>query len=141
MATPTELVSLPDTELLVVNYLREQLDGVAEVGLAVPGDEDIFDRVPFVRVTRTSGPGRHRERLDSPVVDIDVWDTSNAAVNATGGLVRALMSAIRGYHDTDLNSVVTQAAETVGPQRLPEDNPQLVRLGFTVGLTVRPLPG
>lgn len=134
----TELVALPDSELVVVRYLSAS--GVAHVGLTVPAADVLAGFLPFVRVARRAGLGRHRERIDNPVIDIDVWATTNADVNDAVVLVRALMAAIPWYRDEILRVVVTTSSEITGPQRLPEDDPRLERSGLTVGLTVRPLP-
>jgi hypothetical protein len=47
------------------------------------------------------------------------------------------MAAMRWHRDNTLGAIITKVSESTGPQRLPEENPQIVRLGFTVGLTVR----
>jgi hypothetical protein len=138
VSTPTELVVLPDVEELVCNYLRSVLPAL-HVGLVVPADDSIADVLPFVRVTRQAGLGLHIDRFDLPVVDIDVWHSSRQGVNETGQQVRAVMAAMQWYRDEATASVVTATSEVTGPQRLPEEDPQLYRLGFTVGLTVRAL--
>jgi hypothetical protein len=136
-----EADALPDSEEVVVRYLTEALDEVATVGLIVPPGDDISSLLPFVRVARRGGPGDHRARIDFPVIDIDVWDTTNARANAIGGLVRGLVAAMRWHRDDVAHAIVTRVEESAGPQRLPEEVPQLVRIGFSVGLTVRSLPG
>jgi hypothetical protein len=137
VSTPTELVELPDVELILTTYLRAAIDPSwsATVGLTVPTDDDIFASLPFARVARFAGPGDHLTRFDRPVVDIDVWHTTNELVNAFGRHVRGVMAAARGLVGDGYR--ITRVAESTGPQRLPEDNPQLVRLGFAVALTVR----
>lgn len=136
----SEADPLPDSELLVVRYLSEALDGVATVGLVVPAGDDISELLPFVRVARRGGPGDHRSRSDFPVFDFDVWDRTNTLANAIGGLTRGLVAAMRWHRDDEVHAIVTKVEESVGPQRLPEEDPNLVRLGFSAGLTVRSLP-
>ena len=134
-----DLVRLADVEHLVTRYLATELGGVAHVGLIAPVGRDIVGHLPFVRVARRGGLADHLTRFDRPVLDIDIWHTTNQAVNSLGSLVRALMAAARGLTDLDLGCSITSTTEVTGPQRLPEEDPSLVRLGFAVGLTVRSL--
>lgn len=135
-----ELVELVDVELLLVNYLNLVLDGDMYVGLVVPADEQILAKLPFVRVARRFGLANHLAGADFPVLDIDVWAATNTAVNAAGAIVRKHLAQMRWYVDAETGAVISFTTEVTGPQRLPEDDPQLVRYGFTVALTVHTPP-
>ena len=133
-----DLVLLVDVEKLLVKFLAQELDDRATVGLVVPVGSDILPLLPFVRVARRGGPRDHLTRFDRPSLDIDVWAATNEAVNEAGELVAGLLATARGLTDIDLGCTVAQV-NIGGAQRLPEEDPKIVRLGFAVGLTVRSL--
>jgi hypothetical protein len=128
-------VAFPDVELLLIRWLTQQLDDDAYVcSIGPPGDE-FRDRLPLVRITRRGGPRLIRQQLDQPALDIDVWHTDLAALNALVERVRDLVEVLRGVA-TD-HGTVTEVIERVGPQRLPEDDPLMLRAGFSVSLITR----
>lgn len=138
---PISSVPMVDVEEILTSYLRAELGAAATVGLSVP-DGDLYQQglLPFVRVARFAGTADHFAQVDRPQVDIDIWESTNTGVNAAAALVRPLIAAIRWLRCDEM-AVITETAETVGPQRISEDDPLLVRLNFQVGLTVRLLPG
>jgi hypothetical protein len=138
VAGSADLVRLADVELLLTKYLTAELADTATVGLVAPVGNDILPFLPFVRVARRGGPRDHLTRIDRPSIDIDVWDTTNGKVNEIGELAAGLVAASLGLTDPDLRCSITRV-EVGGPQRLPEEDPKIVRLGFAVGLTVRSL--
>lgn len=135
----TEAVVFPDVELMLVRHLAAVLGPDVYVCTAVPPDDEIQVYLPVVRVWRTGGGWTIRKQLDDAVVDIDVWHTQLQPLNDLVARVRAEVEAMQGLSDDTANGVVTQTSEVVGPRRLPEDDPLLIRAGFTVGLLLRPL--
>ncbi len=128
-------MAFPDIELLVVSWLSQQLDDDAYVCSVGPPGEEFRDRLPLVRITRRGGPWLIRGQLDQPSLDIDVWHTDLAALTALVERTRELVETLRGVA-TD-HGIVTEVVERVGPQRLPEDDPLMLRAGFSVSLITR----
>ena len=128
-------MAFPDVELLLINWLTQQLDDDAYVCSVGPPGEEFRDRLPLVRITRRGGPWLIRQQLDQPAVDIDVWHTDLAALNQLVERTRELVESLRGV--TTQYGTVTDVIERVGPQRLPEDDPLLLRAGFSVSLITR----
>lgn len=130
-------VVLADVELVVSGHLSDVLAGDAHVCTVYP--EDGAGDLPVVRVVRRGGTWLHRKVLDDATVDVDIWHADLAALNGLTARVRAEVEDMQGRSFP--GAFITRTSEVVGPQRLPEDDPQLLRAGFTVGLLVRPLPG
>lgn len=135
----TEVVVFPDVELMLVRHLATVLGSDAYVCTSVPPDDQLQDHLPVVRVMRTGGGWTIRKQLDSATVDIDVWGTQLQPLNNLVARLRAEIEAMRGYLDDTLSGAVTETTEIAGPRRLPEEDPLLIRAGFTVSLLVRPI--
>lgn len=132
-----EVVVFPDAELMLVRHLADVLGTGVYVCTAVPPDDEIRAYLPVVRVLRVGGGWTIRKQLDQALVDIDVWHTQLKPLNDLVAQVRAEVEAMQGLVDPAVGGVVTQTTEVVGPRRLPEEDPQLIRAGFTVGLLLR----
>ncbi len=145
MSAPFDLIELVDVELMVVKFLRAQFaenDVEIGVGLVLPPDDDLIERLPFVTVTRAGGLADVRERFDYPLIDLNVYELTNQAVVEAGTQVRKYIHAIRTHRDDTVAPAggrITDVQEAASPQRLPEDDP-LVRLQMQVRLTVRSFP-
>lgn len=133
----TEAVVFPDAELMLVRHLAGALGSGVYVCTAVPPDDEIHAYLPVVRIWRIGGGWTVRKQLDEATVDIDVWHTQLQPLNDLVAQVRAEVEAMQGLVDATVGGVVTQTSEVVGPRRLPEDDPLLIRAGFTVGLLLR----
>ena len=128
-------MAFPDVELLLIRWLTQQLDDDAYVCSVGPAGEEFRQRLPLVRITRRGGPWLVRQQLDQPVIDVDVWHVDLESLGALTERVRELIEALRGI--TTSYGTVTDVVERVGPQRLPEDDPLILRAGFSVSMITR----
>jgi hypothetical protein len=129
----------PDVELIVARYLREQLgtDFSARSFTELPPGEPFA--TPVVRCQRIGGVWRIPGYLDDAQVDVDVWSRGDftTVTKPLASRVRGLLFGARGVMRD--GGVITNVYEIAGLARRPEpDDPTLGRLGFTVGVLVRP---
>jgi hypothetical protein len=129
-------VAFPDVEKLVASALDTALTGV-HVCTVLPVGDDFHTQLPIVRVVRRGGTPVVRRYLDGPLVDVDVWHTDLAALSTLVESARDALDDLYGQSTAD--GIVTAVAENVGPQRLPEDDPAVIRAGFTITLITRRL--
>lgn len=146
MTTPADL--MPNTRAVVIGYLADELDDVTVLA-TLPDEDDFDDALPIVRVSHVGGAAskrgwNHGPMFDNPTVDIDVYsplgpveaeNTMDSLVNS----VRTALASMKGYVDRDNGGVVTKVMEIAGPAPRPETSTTVIRVGFTVGLIVRPL--
>lgn len=130
------VTTYPDVELMVVQYLAAALGDDAYVCTVVP-DDTTTESAPIVRVHRVGGGISIRQQLDYARLDVDLWHIDLQDLNDLTNRVRWILEDMRG-HLADGLGAVTQTREEVGPRRLPETDPTLIRTGFTVGMFVRP---
>jgi hypothetical protein len=130
----------PDVELIVARYLRDQLGSDARSYTELPPGETFTTSV--VRCQRIGGifrPGSLAGILDDATVDVDVWSRGDFTT-----VLKPLVSRVRGLLIPGargvmyLGGAITNTYEIAGPVRRPEDDPLLGRIGFTVGVVVRP---
>ncbi|MFD9920653.1 hypothetical protein ACFWXR_14365 [[Kitasatospora] papulosa] len=129
----------PDAELMVRNFLAEYFGPDAHLCTVVPGEpefDELIQSKAVIRTIRIGGTWRVRKALDEPSVDIDVWASSLPGARAIANRARAALEAMAG--DQRDGGLVTYSSEISGPGRRPEENPNVYRIGFTVGLCVRP---
>ncbi|MFE7029448.1 hypothetical protein ACFU9Y_03995 [Streptomyces sp. NPDC057621] len=129
----------PDAELMARNFLAEFFGSDAHLCTVLPGDPEFAELLrdkAVIRVIRIGGTWRFRRSLDEPMVDIDVWADSLASARSIANQARAAVADMAG--DQRNGGLCTYSAEISGPGRRPEENPQVYRIGFTVGLLVRP---
>ncbi len=143
MSGPYDGIGLVDPELMVVKFLRTALadDGI-NVGLVLPAAADITSSLPFVTVTTSTGFTDMPARFDYPVIDLNVYELTNEAVNDAGRAVLSAAYSLREHRDDDLppaGAEIPHVQVVARPQRLPEDEP-LVRLQMQVRLTVHSFP-
>lgn len=130
-----EVVQLPDIEVVVGEYLKDQIGADATVYTSLPSS--VSYTKPVVRVNRIGGTWRNRAAmLDEPILDIDVWHTNGTTLKEMVARTRAQLAAMVGVMHRGI--VVTRVFEQAGPVRRPEDDPTLARIGFSVGLLVHP---
>ncbi|RTL08423.1 MAG: DUF3168 domain-containing protein [Acidimicrobiia bacterium] len=128
----------PDAERLVATWLRDQ-DAVAAIF-----DDRVYTEIPtspvwpLARLVRIGGnPTDRLARLDSPLLQIDVWGGPKATAYAGIATILAhLASGLVGTHD--LGTVT--AVEVGGPSWLPDDTYQPARPRYSadVRLWVHP---
>lgn len=128
--------TIPDAELIVARYLRVQLGATARSFTELPPGEAFAS--PVVRSQRIGGTWRIPGYLDDAQVDVDVWSRGDftTELKPLAARVRALLFGARGVMLD--GGTITNVYEIAGPVRRPEDDQTLGRLGFTVGVLVRP---
>lgn len=129
---------LPDAERLTVTWLRDQPEAAAIF------DDRIYTEIPnspvwpLARVTRVAGgPTSRLARLDSPLLQLDVWGGPKATAHDGIATLLALMAGrMVGTHDLG----VVSAVEVGGPSWLPDDtySPARPRYSADVRLWVHP---
>lgn len=129
------VVTLPDAELVALEYLRPRLTAMPEwsttkIGTLVPASR------PFVQLRRIGGasawPG-----VDAPRIDVVVYhDTDHNRMRLAltcWGLFQAAAS------DRVASGVVTYTSTTLGPRQMPDPADPTKRVAmFTVDLLIRP---
>lgn len=139
MTTPYPLVRFPDAEYVAYSYLQEVLGESVTVCTDLPPGKYFDDALEggIVRCVRIGGTRRIARVLDEANIDIDVYGLSFESVNDLVASVRAAIDSMQTLH-TEFASVAS-TFEVSGPNRRPkEDEASYVRVGFTVGLLLRP---
>jgi hypothetical protein len=129
----------PDAELMARNFLAEYFGDEAHLCTVLPGDlqfDELIRDKAVIRVMRIGGTWRFRRSLDEPMVDIDVWTSDLATSRSFANRARGAVADMAGDHRD--GGLCTYSSEISGPGRRPEENPSVYRIGFTVGLCVRP---
>lgn len=109
-----------DVEALLVAYLQP-LNGIRGVSVDLP--PDVIKRLPFIQVNRVAGSDNYI--TDSPLVDVECFDTTRAKSSAVARTVHAAMMRLR---HTAVNGVLVDSVETVtGPFWLNYENENLQR--------------
>lgn len=122
------IVVFPDAVLVVVEYLRASLPGVA-VRTQVPDprpDE-------FIRVKRLGG-ARATVITDRPRVDIHCWSSTEDDAESLMRLSRAYVLAMAGSRS---GTTVYNVREVGGPQWLPDSTSGQPRYAFAVEFSAR----
>ncbi|MCF2532717.1 hypothetical protein [Yinghuangia soli] len=130
------LITFPDIERLVVDYLdaRPEMAGTTVDNRPPAG----FDgTAKTVLVSRVGGAWLDNQRLDAPLVDLEVYGPDKTAAHTVALTTRALLMQAR---DAALSgAVVADVAEEDGPRWLPDYNHAAAnRYVMTYRLTVRP---
>ncbi len=93
-------------------YYKTEKPRTIHTGDQTPGDDDLEDVLPFVRVGRTGGaPIRGSEHTDRPVIDVDVFAKTRAEAKMIAREIEQLLMASR--HPIDDCNVL------MSPQRVP----------------------
>ena len=143
-----DVLTFPSARAIAIGYLSTVLDGVTVLA-TLPDDEYFDEALPIVRVSQVGGiASRHSwsngPTRDEPVIDIDLYGPlgpveAEAAMDALTKRTRAAVASMKGHIDRTEGGVVTRSYEIAGPAARPEENPNVIRVGFTAGLAVRPL--
>ncbi|MGW3154005.1 phage tail termination protein [Streptomyces sp. NPDC001089] len=137
--TLSDVQVFPDAELMARNFLAEYFGDDAHLCTVLPGDPQFAELIQdkaVIRAIRIGGSWRFRRSLDEPMVDIDVWANSLASARSFANRARAAVADMAG--DQRDGGLCTYSSEISGPGRRPEENQSVYRIGFTVGLLVRP---
>lgn len=126
MADP-ELISFPDVEALICDYLAPLVNVPVSTGILNPRPDS------FVRVTRVGGP-RRSIITDAATVTVDSWALDEVAASALARLVRAHMGVMPGKY---ANTTVYTVVEYAGPANLPDPDSNSARYTQTFEVLVR----
>ncbi|WP_439674966.1 hypothetical protein [Embleya sp. MST-111070] len=128
-------IVFPDVERLLVDYLenRPELAGTKVDNRPPPG----FDGTqPAVLVSRVGGAWIDDQRLDTPLVDIEVYGPTKTAAHGIALAARTCLHQLRAL--VLAGTVVTDVVEADGPRWLPDYNhPSGNRYLSTIRLSLR----
>ncbi|GAA5057204.1 hypothetical protein [Streptomyces similanensis] len=117
MAEPT--VTFPDVERLVVDYLKTRAELAAATVDNVP-PSGFNGTQPVVLVSRSGGAWIDDQRLDQPLVDLEVYGPDKTSAHALALKARSAILTLRGaVYGT---ARVTDVVEADGPRWLPDWN-------------------
>lgn len=132
MQPVTEIITFPDLEAAVVDYLTGEL--------AAFGDDATVDNtVPnprparLVRVNRTGG-ARTGLVLEDAQLTVDCWDVRADLAHDLAQLVRGLLAAMPGRYP---QTVTYRVHELGGPNNQPDPDTASPRYTLTVLITTR----
>lgn len=125
---PRPVVIFPDAVLIVIDYLRSKLPGVA-VHSQVPASRP----AEFIRVERLGGT-RRTIVTDRPRIDIHCWSSSEGAAEALLSKTRAHVLAMAGKRG---GTTVYAVYEVGGPQWVPDITSGQPRYAFAVEFSTR----
>lgn len=128
-------VTMPDAEQMVTGHLAEQLPD-AHVCADLPVPDEFAEHLPIVLVARIGGAIVARKRLDNPRMDFQVFTSTRAATADLLAQVRGLVEDMPGVARD--GGLVTRSVEETGPRSIPDPNTDVVRMGFTASLFIRP---
>ncbi|MGW2932961.1 hypothetical protein ACWDA7_14085 [Streptomyces sp. NPDC001156] len=129
----------PDPEQMVVNHLISRLGYQA----STERPESLTGILPYVQVTRIGGAKavqtwQGARLFDEPRLSLDVWAADRIAATDATAAVRAAFEQMHGISRD--GGLVQRTWEETGPALRPEEpNTNVVRIGLTVGLRVRPV--
>ncbi|MBZ6207547.1 hypothetical protein KVH31_13665 [Streptomyces olivaceus] len=138
MATPT---TLPDGKQIAIDLLAADLPDVHVTG-SLPEGKALNGVLPAVRVLRIGGTAGQRgwadpASRDNPRFSVDCYATDRGAAMRLALRVRAAWELLPGRDTAD--GIVLAISEETGPQDRPEDlNPDVPRVGMTLGMSVSP---
>lgn len=128
----TGIPAWPDVEAIVCDLLEP----FGHVCTWYPDSENFESLLPIVMVQRTGG-GSPDGIVDDAIVTVAVTDDSRADSWQTMGKVRqAIRAARNGFDHPD--AIVTGCAEQVGPQQIPQLNPDHREVQMTFQIVCRP---
>jgi hypothetical protein len=119
---PNPIVSMPDDELALIQYLRS----LSAVTALVPGARITTELgtnpvYPVVLLQRVGGQAAVWQMLDEPAVQVDVVGGTKFECKKLALTVRAAILAIA--NDVVAEAVLSSAYEEVGPSWLPDTVP------------------
>lgn len=124
-----------DVELELIGWLQARLGD--EVVVRDELDNNLLQELPTVQV-QVVGGGDDGLRLDRPLVDIDVYDSTRAGAIALSATIRGLLAEqLRGSKTTH---AVFGAIDLIArPAQRPYENTGLRRVGATYQLFCHPV--
>lgn len=137
---PLTSLVFPDVEQMVVNQILDVLDYQAST--VRPGDGEFTDALPYVWINRIGGVRMEgtwdgRRLFDEARLSLDVYADSRVAATDAVAQVRAAVEQMQ--NTTRDGGFVLRTWEETGPAVRPEEpNTNVVRIGFTAVLRVRP---
>jgi hypothetical protein len=133
MGEPIVDLSLPRITVVVGEYLRDWMEPRgAYVYPALPA----LPVWPAIRPVRIGGVMRDRlAQLDEAIIDVDVW-TEDDSAEALATEARAYLLQMKGVMHRGI--VVTHTFDSAGPAPRVEEDKNLERFGFAVGLLFHP---
>lgn len=135
MPTPDPVVVFPDTDLVLLDFLRAQLYlSDVEFGTELPSDVD--DRLPFVRISRIGGGRPLRFVLDDSRTDVEARAaTRYEAHRVIQTVLAALETAHQAVHD---GALIYRVDIETGPSWEPDPLSDQPRWFATVNVRDRP---
>lgn len=132
------VVTLPDAELVVLDYLRPRLTGMAQWSTVKLGTLVSTAR-PFVQVRRVGGAGQW-PGVDAPTVDLVIYHDTAPADQNRMALAMACWSLLQAAaSDRVASGVLSYTGTTLGPRQMPDPADATRRVAmFTVDLLTRP---
>lgn len=122
------LRDFPDVERLLAGLYEPLLGGANHVGSETPDDLEL--RLPFLRLTRVSGP--RTVLMDFPTVEWDYFDADELTGKpAASQLLNLLLRKPPPHPAIDLVTC------PLGPRELPWSNEAVRRWGATLDLQLR----
>lgn len=137
---PLTSLVFPDVEAMVINQILDVLD--YQAATVKPGGDEFVAALPFVWVNRiggvrTEGTWDGRRLFDEARISLDVYADSRVAATDAVAQVRAAVEQMQ--NTTRDGGFVLRTWEETGPAVRPEEpNTNVVRIGMTVVLRVRP---
>lgn len=128
---------MPRTNALLNEVIRPQLPGGVTLGNRIPAT---MVR-PFVLVRRTGGAWLDARGLDSAIVDVQVWATTDEEAERLAELVRALLwKAYRAQTTVPGIGSVSLVREESAPAEIPADTEDhsIYRYQATYTVNTRP---
>jgi hypothetical protein len=137
---PLTSLVFPDVEQMVINQILDEAE--YQAATVKPGGDEFVSALPFAWVNRiggvrTEGTWEGRRLFDEARISIDVY--ADSRVTATDAMAR-VRAAIEQMQNTSRDGgFVLRTWEETGPSVRPEEqNTNVVRIGMTVVLRVRP---
>lgn len=120
----------PDAELAML-YLLGQAYPDYRFVTSMPAT--VTDTI--VRIHRISGADRGHQ-VDHPIVDVDVFSPNHADASTAAREIQSALLSLRGAQALNGKAVITRALTINAPRRLPEANPDIVRMNATYELDI-----
>lgn len=122
-----------DIESALIAWLE---DNVEDVRASTETPVDLDDRLPWLQVTRVSGP-YDGFRRDQPTVDIAAFDTDGPSASALARQVQTLLHEQLAWTVAE-GAVWARVESVVGPHFVPYDNPGMRRYEATYRFVIHP---
>lgn len=134
----TELPTLPDADLLLIEILDALTPDGTALGTQIP--DDLLDRLPFVVGVRFGGGDADDRFLDRATVTIDVWASSRQSASDIASEIRFGLRDAARNQTVYTNGHLARRDVTSAPAELrtPEQADNVWRFNATYSLVLRP---